>query len=213
MTFEQYIAGTPMVMKAFNWLLNNNKGCTNPYHNNRHTISVARRCYELSTSQQINDSYEKCIIIASLFHDFNHVGNKSVPDSKNIEVAVNEFLEFSKSVRLDEYSIYIITIFIQSTEFPHKEIPKIQYEDIDLDITSLVNIIRDADLSQLLLEDWVEMCVYGLAKEWDISIKEQIKNQYDFFINLKYHSNVLQDIFNSQLPDKLKTLELMEKNV
>ena len=210
MNFETYIANNGLLFKAFNWLLNNNKGCNNPYHNNRHIISVARRCYYLACENNITYDYKNVLIIAALFHDINHVGNKSIPDSKNIENALNELrLFFTAYPTLFEYDYYPqIELLIKSTEFPHTEI-----ETSEPLLLSLINIIRDADMSQLLLEDWVEMCVFGLAKEWVVSIKEQIENQYKFFSHLKYNSILLQSEFESKLPEYIKTLDLMKNRV
>ena len=212
MTFYEYITEDKLLYNAYLYLLNNNKGVNNYYHNNTHIIDVAKTCYDLAVESNIASNYIRVLVMAALFHDFNHCGNKSVTDDVNIKEAIKElriFLNIEKNIFQYDYAPYV-EFLIESTEFPHKNTSDL---NIDSFFVPLISIIRDADMSQILKNNWVEMCIYNLSKEWEQPLKEYLTNEISFINNLHFNSVILQADFDNKKPMLIKICQNILKYV
>ena len=197
-----------MKYKALKFIIENNKGNYNAYHNfehlltvNEHTIKICK--IEIPNFEQ-DENLKLIMELASLFHDFNHTGVKG-DDQININLAIKGFTEFYK---LNENDILIeqkdeIIRLIQFTKFPHIEVLNDQ----------LINIIRDADMCSTLNDNSIFTTVFGLAKEFNIDIKQQLKNQIVFVSNLKFNTNYCNHIWNNIFNNKLRELKRLDNKL
>ena len=165
---------------ALKYILENNKGSINPYHNNYHLLNVFRSSMKLSIHLENKIITE--IGLAALFHDFNHSGGK-LTDNENIKLAISGLSDF----HIDNSQLFIDKdidvensyVLIDITEFPHKREPETIQEQI----------IRDSDMLQCYDKDWFLNVVMGfLYKEVGLTIKDSIKNQTNFVNNVKFYT-------------------------
>lgn len=117
-----------------------------PYHNLYHTRCVFLNCYEGGWYEQCSESEVKSLLVAALFHDFDHSAGKEV-DEVNISRAVQglesaqRLAAFSGQGLTQEEFQTAINI-IKVTKYPWDQQPKNLVE----------RIMRDADLMQVYEE-------------------------------------------------------------
>lgn len=162
----------------------------NPYHNLRHMCHVLWMCYlacifysKVLTKRQIRN-----LLIAALFHDFNHTG-KTGPDKVNIDRAVIALRKYIGTEDTEE--LENIEALIKITEWPHT-IPTGK-------LTLSGQILRDADYSQALNVSWIQEVIFGLAKEWGKTPTILLIDQSVFLQNLKFHTAWAQQMFPENL--------------
>lgn len=150
-----------------------------PYHNLRHMLHVMWLCYQacIFYGDRISHRDKRNLLIAALFHDFNHSG-KFGNDIENIERAIAALRLYI----LPEDRLYFEQIegLIRPTEYPYK----IASEELTL----LGKILRDADVSQAFSVAWLQQILIGLAKEWGKTPIEVLRMQEPFLSNLKFHT-------------------------
>lgn len=137
-------------------LLNKNRANCNTYHNFNHTQTVFVNCYFIAKHEGLLDRTIKPILIAAVFHDFNHSGGK-LPDSENIKIAVENFLKYS--IEAEEDNKFIIDL-IRCTEYPFDP-------DFDKRLSLEQKIIRDADILQWIETDFMQHVMFGLKQEFE----------------------------------------------
>jgi hypothetical protein len=128
-----------------------NSGNDNPYHNFAHTLAVVKNVYKLSILRGIDYSDIKLMVIAALYHDFNHTGGAS-SDSINISTAMEAV---DKRCQATYPQKVFIKHLIACTEFPFKE------QELD----ECQKVFRDADLMQWLEPDFIQHVLFGLNSE------------------------------------------------
>lgn len=72
----------------------------NPYHNMSHSQVVSLNLlniFSIEFNAMLNMSLVTVALLAGMFHDFNHSGDKTVKDEVNIAVALQGFLKFVES--------------------------------------------------------------------------------------------------------------------
>lgn len=128
----------------------------NPYHNFRHSSHVFYMCYQacLFYADILSALQMRLLLIAALFHDFNHTG-KAGDDWVNINLAIEGLREHLKGEDREHFEK--IATLIRATKFPYES----RTEDLEL----MAQIIRDADMSQALSPVWIQQTVFGLAEE------------------------------------------------
>jgi len=188
---------------VYNYIIDNNIGNNNPYHNNEHLLFV----YE--NSMMLFDIYRKEYGLksidknelgyAALFHDFNHSGGK-LKDDENIDLAIKGFNEY-----VDKYNIDIntenVSNIIKSTEFPH----------VDMELNILQKIIRDSDTIGGVSDKWFEI-VNSLANEYNKTFLEFIPIQMGFLDSVKFNLSYSNDLLNKKRPIiKKELLKLKEQ--
>ncbi|CAG7580032.1 MAG: putative metal-dependent phosphohydrolase [uncultured marine phage] len=172
-------------IKAFKYIANNSESNTLPYHNIDHLVMVFNNAYSASQHYKLDEvlgeTATKELCVASLFHDSNHSGGK-LSDPENVNNSIKLFEEFftqyigdklsDDDVKFKETVINILS----ATEFPHKE----------GELTIQQRIIRDCDMMSVLQDNYLYSVIFGLREEFGVdTIKEQIKNQTLFTMNLK----------------------------
>lgn len=208
LTNESYL-----IKKAYKYVIYNNESNFLPYHNLSHLLNVAGWSYEILKSVDATDIHRQYLmIVAGLFHDFNHSGGKEKDDHINIKYALAGFDNFIKDSNFavpefsDEDYKFIQTI-IKYTKFPHESILE---EDKEFEL--YIGIIRDADLLQMTCDSYVPHVVLGLSKESNISIEDMIKSQSKFIDSIKWNIPIVAELFNKFWYNLLKqNSEYLEK--
>ena len=203
--FITYLQEHPIFSAAYKYILENNKGAFNPYHNNFHLIDV------FTTSMEIANTYDtltdKDIIelgLAALFHDFNHSAGKLKKDMYNIAFAISgleDFLMTHKELvvdsKIDEFQIEEL---INITEYPHTREPHNLKE----------KIITDSDMIQCYNRNWFLNVITGfLQKEVGLTIKEAIQNQIKYIQNIKYYTDHAKYIHSKEQEKMLQNLNYL----
>ena len=150
-------------------LLNFNSGNSNPYHNFSHSLSVMKNIYALGVLVGLEDDKLRLMLIAGLYHDFNHSGGK-FSDIENIKRALKAVDKLSTETK--ENKLFIKSL-IRCTEYPFKEQELNKYQ----------KIMRDADLMQWLEPNFIQHVLFGLNSELNGSYclkKETIENMIKF---------------------------------
>lgn len=174
-------------LRYYYWVVfHNAQNLNNPYHNFRHIFHVMYLCYQacLFYADLLTGREMRNLLIASLFHDFDHTG-KAGPDVVNIERAVAALEKHiaSEDVRFFEDIAYLIRV----TQYPYV---------IPSDGMALLGlVIRDADLGQALSPAWIQHVVFGLAAEWGKDPLEVLKMQPGFHANLKFGTEWAKAMF------------------
>ncbi len=162
-----------------------------PYHNIRHMLHVTVACYracEYYKYKRMERRGMRNLLIAGLFHDFNHSGMYGA-DDLNLERAVRGLKECI--LPDDEPFCDEIVGIMRPTEYPYKLPTK--------DISFLAQILRDADVCQALSDVWIQQVVYGLGAELGKSPEEMLKAQLVFLGNLEFHTGWGKDAFPKEL--------------
>lgn len=162
----------------------------NPYHNFRHMCHVLWMCYLacIFYSKVLTKCQIRNLLIASLFHDFNHTG-KTGPDRVNIDralTALRKHIDAEDTVESEN-----IEALIKISEWPHT-IPTGK-------LTLSGQILRDADYSQALNVSWVQEVIFGLAKEQEKTPTILLIDQPVFLRSLKFHTAWAQQMFPENL--------------
>jgi hypothetical protein len=199
---KNYLYKKRIIKLAKKYISKNNKGIKNIYHNNNHMINV------LNNSKMLFNIYQKkynltnndkfILVIASLFHDFNHSGGK-LTDNENIKNALIGLKNFLEENELDNYYSNIKNL-IECTEFPHKKI----------ELTVLQKIIRDADTISGIRDGW-ENIIKNLAEESNIELKEFIPIQIKFLNTINFNMKYSNDLLKKNKKDIIKKLNIMIK--
>ena len=174
-------------------ILKNNKSNCLPYHGLRHIETVVVNSYYIymeyyfnlyKTTKLNNFYYDNCktLLIAALYHDFNHSGGK-LTDDKNIELALEEVS------KLTDCDVQLVSNLIKITQYPY----------IEENINYLQAMLRDADLSQICSDDYIHFLL-GLNNESNsnISLNQLIKNSIEFNENHKFITDEAAYIFNER---------------
>ena len=171
----------PVFKEAYDYLLANNEGNYNPYHNNKHIIDVFKNSmmlfdiYRKEYGLKHKDKIE--LGLAALFHDFDHSGGKLKKDSQNIELsikALHDFIDTLYEIEVNENNIIEI---IKATEFPHKH----------MELNILQEIIRDADMLSSITDNWFEQMV-SLASEFKKNLTNFIPIEINFINSVEFYT-------------------------
>ncbi len=183
------------------------KNLNNPYHNARHLLHVLWLCHEACKyyREQFTPRKMRNLLIAALFHDFDHSG-KAGQDIVNIEQAIKGLdLHILPEDRpfFDE-----ISGLIGISEYPYR-------------ITSgLLNlqaqILRDADLCQALDPAWIQQVIFGLAAEWKIEPIEVLRKQTNFFRAVGFSTQWAREKFpkekvEEKIAEAVRLLTILER--
>lgn len=196
-----------LITEAIVYINKNNPSNHLPYHSIDHLFEVYNQTKNISlTDKTVRDNiqYKNELLIAALFHDYNHSGGK-LTDSENVSNAImgcNEFLD-SIDNNLDKD---IIADIIKATEFPSP----IDKEDLTLE----QKVIQDADMCYLFKDIAIVKLYCGLREEFDQDLTEFLNNQLNFLESVKFNTDKLQEIwFNYTKEDRINELkQLIEHN-
>lgn len=166
-----------------------------PYHNLDHCLTVVKWSGRLAGMCQLSVDEEKALILAAIFHDFDHTAG-AAEDDINIQRAIAGLQRFGEIHRVDEELLKLAIENIQVTQFPFIYTPQ----------TVAQKIIRDADLLQSLEPNRAEVLIDGLRKELEVKFKRKItrgefcENQVKFLDGLKLYTTPAQVIFDAAKP-------------
>lgn len=183
-------------------LITLNEGNNNPYHNLNHTLTVVKNIYDISNNISMEHDKIRLMLIAGIFHDFNHSGGIHKKDSYNILDAITAFNIYS--IENDEDNDFIVSVIV-STQFPYDK-------EKDASLNEYQKIIRDADVIQWVEDDYIQQVILGLGKEIfgtdSITIK-QLEGQIDFMRSVKIFSKYAQNIINNKIESKIEDCEYL----
>lgn len=151
-----------------------------PYHNMRHMLHVLWECYDalskLPAAFGGSPEWSRAVLIAALFHDFNHSGQLTGNDDLEVERAVRGM----KKHLLPEDQIILVDIEenMWSTQFPY-----VQKNEV---LPLGAQILRDADMSQSFSSAWIQQIIFGLSVEMRVSPIEMLRMQESFMANVEF---------------------------
>lgn len=156
-----------------------------PYHNTDHILTVTKYCGRLVGMHRVPVESEKALILAALFHDFNHTGGKEldVVNVADANMAMFNFLEVHSNLLTDEERV-LAHQCLDCTVYPFIVEPELEIQ----------KIIRDADLLQATESNFEHILFDGLRKELEvtkgkkISNKDMAKGYADFFEKLTMYT-------------------------
>lgn len=191
--------------KALNYVIKNSDSLYAPYHNLNHNLTITLFCYYIGKSEKMNEKETKELLLAAIFHDFNHTQGKEKDDTniKKAKEGVKKFIEENK-IDVDLQSINKI---LDATEFPYK------IDDKNLNLQQA--IIRDADMAQTFEPIRLQSNILGLAKEMNESYSKHLEGQKKFFENLKLRTkmgNELKKKYKKEIEDELDYLMKIDKD-
>ncbi|MDB5194662.1 MAG: hypothetical protein JWN50_676 [Parcubacteria group bacterium] len=163
----------------FRAVFNHAQNLGNGYHNFRHLTHVMWLCHEacLYYATRLSPREMRNLLIAALFHDFDHTGI-SVPDVHNIMRAVRG-LALHLAEEDMPYHVNIADL-IEATEYPHVELSEA--------LSLPARILRDADMGQSFSVAWIQQVVFGFSKEWGMPPLEVLKRQEHFHEGLVFET-------------------------
>lgn len=181
----------------------NAKNVQAPYHNFRHMLHVTMLCtsaleFYKGTRYELSGREARELLIAGLFHDFDHTG-RTGNDDLNIEYALRGL---EKHLLLhDQPSIDRIRGMIKGTQFPYV---------IDASALSLGGkILRDADASQAFSVAWIQQVIFGLAEEMGTTPLQVLQSQKKFLGKIEFHTDWAKFMFkeSGQIEEKIREAE------
>lgn len=198
--------------KYLKFIINHNKSNMAPYHNFYHTQMVVINSNFIIKNEDQSDCHShdsiRELLIASLFHDFNHSQGLH-KDKYNVQNSIDSFIDISNRVEDKENSDFEnfqnnVSFLIKSTEYPYV------FPDQD-NLPLRVKVIRDADLCQVFTDNSFHQNVMGLSKELGIPIEVFIKDQLKFLDNLKFYTNYCIEKYDGEFisAKNLKKIEVL----
>lgn len=165
-TFE----ANPDLMTAFRYFVNYNVSLNIPYHNANHMFQMLQHVIGILDDMQngkngydfvLNGGEMFCLIIAAMFHDFNHSGGrfKDFVNIQNAKMGVRGCLEtlYPNDVNKQNVLYENIAFIIEATEYPYREDLKV--------LTPCQRIIRECDCLVCFYDDVITQRIFGLAQE------------------------------------------------
>jgi len=199
MKFTKVFKKFDFLGKALNYIIHNSDSNYAPYHNLNHNVTITVMAFTLGKMEKISETEMKELLIAAIFHDFNHSAGKT-KDGANIKKAklgVEDFLEKEKiSVDLKK-----VNEILEATEYP--------YVIKESDLTLQQQIIRDADFLQLSEPNRLQANILGMASETNNDVKKWLTIQKGFVSNCKFNTKSakeLKDIFWDEMVEELEYL-------
>ncbi len=165
----------------------------NPYHNIRHMLHILWECYDGAKYHELDQRIFRNLLIAAVFHDFNHSGKIEKKDNLEIERAIEALRKFI--LPDDKPYLEEIISYIRATEFPHV----IQNDEQHIPMC----ILRDADMSQTFSPAWLQQIIFGLSREMNIEPIELLEQQSSFLQNIKFSSDWGKQKFTKMIPERI----------
>lgn len=168
----------------------------NGYHNFRHNMNILWECYQAVVYYnkhhpgQISPREARCLLIAAMYHDFDHSGMMG-HDDLNVERAVRGFK--AHMLPDDAENFVLVEVILRATQYP--------YPPRESEVSLLEQIIRDADLSQCLSIAWMQQVIFGLAQEWRKSPIDVLRGQIPFLKSLKFKTEWAEHAFPQESID------------
>ena len=166
----------------------------NPYHNFRHMMHVMWECFDATRFYKLDKRESRTLLISAMFHDFGHKGTIS-NDKQNIETSLRAVSKYL--LEEDKDLLYDIKELISATEFPYT----------NQELSQNAQILRDADMSQIFSDSWLQQVIFGLALESQITPTDLLKQQLEFIPNIKFNTGWATEKFATQKEVRLKEVK------
>lgn len=148
------------------YVVENNPSEKAPYHNTTHMLYMAwlaDEFFQAHSSDEQFASNQREMIVAALFHDFDHSGGHE-PDSVNIDRAVAAWHIAYDKVQPKHINPKLVETFIRVTQYPYTGI-----------VTTLAGkCLRDADLLYTTVMGNPHIVLRDLKAELEIQLKKEI---------------------------------------
>lgn len=203
------------LMKVYEAVKNDFNTSSNVYHSFLHTNSVILNCYEGALFQQLTPSETKVLLLAAMFHDYNHTGT-SMRDDYNIMKAITGLC----SVIVKKFPELLTADELKATG---NLIRKTQYPYTPGKLTISEKIIRDADLMTLYEKPETMASLYrGLMNEINhartfmgkhlLTSKDFAAEQDKFLLFVNWNSNwaVIKSMTRNSTTQRLYVKRLIE---
>lgn len=188
--------------KAFKYIVLNNEANYAPYHNINHLLTVTKYTYYALEFEDLLEQKEaKDLLLAAIFHDFNHSAGKK-KDDENIKEAKKEVKKFIEKEKIDA-DLEFINKILDATQYPYV----IESDKLD----EFQAIIRDADLTQVFESNWIYQNIFGLSKELNVTPMEFMKGQRKFLESVKFNTVYGEQLMKKKWSQVMKEFELLEK--
>lgn len=188
---------------AYSYVLQKNPSNNLPYHNFGHLENVTLFAYIGCVQAGLSFGEIRNILLAALFHDFNHSGGK-LKDIENINLAKTGLSEFLSEENDTDIKVEFVNFLIDITEYP--------YTIESSKLTIHQKILRDADILQsFFLNNYMQDVVLGLAKELNKTPKEAIETQFNFLSNLSFSTDYANTLFNERKLEIMDNLNLINR--
>lgn len=186
---------------AFRYVVLNNKSNGAPYHNLNHLLTVTKAVYDGMQAEGLGkDDKLKEMLLAGIFHDFNHSAGKKT-DDKNITDAKKGLREFLEEEKIEADSDFIDKV-LDATQYPYV---------IDSDkLNEYQKIIRDADIVQVMMYNWIHQSVFGLSQELNMSFVDFIQAQKKFLANTEFNTSWGKKLKEENWKDITRQTEILE---
>lgn len=153
-----------------------------PYHNFFHVLCMVKNVYKIALSEGLLPKAIRPLLIAALFHDFNHsMGAHN--DEWNVNEAISMFMLYSQE---DAKTNKLVVSIIRATQYPYV----VEEEDLTLE----QKIIRDADLLQQYESNYLQQVYYGLSEELNTTFEILLQGYPVFIKGMKLHTDCASQI-------------------
>lgn len=187
--------------RGLRYLIANNEANNAPYHNLNHALTIVKYASEGAESEGLSERETINLLLAAMFHDFNHSEGKS-KDDVNIKNAKKGLREFVESEVIDGVDLEEMEKIIDATEYP--------YQIKSGDLTLSQKILRDADLMQIFEDNWIHQNILGIALELGMEFEKFLVAQRKFIEGAEFNSNwgkKMRDKNWSRVIEEFETLE------
>lgn len=187
--------------KAFKYIILNNKSNGAPYHNLNHLLTVTKGVYDGMQFEGLGkDKRIKEMLLTAIFHDFNHSAGKKT-DDKNIAEAKKSLRKFLKEEKIEADIVFMEKI-LDATQYPYV----LEVKDLDI----YQKIVRDADIIQNFMENWIHQSVFGISQELNLNFISFIQNHKKFFATMKFNTAWGKQLKKDNYKRIVKETELLE---
>lgn len=179
------------------------------YHNFRHMMHMTYQVYDAIKYMKINPVAARYLLIAAMFHDYGHSGNRNKSDDFNIRKAVRGVKRhIDKTNPTDKKNLKEIIRLIQATEWFGEAGHNLFERDMFIDI------LRDADSCQTLDTSWMQQVIFGLGTELGKSPREMLEAQLPFLQErIKFYSPWGKAKFEPILKQRIEEVKVWKEKV
>jgi hypothetical protein len=184
------------------YFIKNNKGNLNPYHNLYHMQCVVENVSILTSGSGLDEEDVRKLLIAAIFHDFNHTTNKDT-ESNNIEDAIQGLQECCTALGEEFHASYVN--LIQSTSYP--------YINEAFDLSYSEQILRDADMLQCFDKNYIQQVAIGLSNEWKMDMVKSLDVQYNYVSNVEFCTPIGREQAVKHRVNTLRMLNMLKEKL
>lgn len=187
------------LIKYFQILFHEASNKFHPYHNMRHMLHVAWECYHGARFYKMEPRAFRNLLIAALFHDFNHSGQMVGSDDLEIERSLRALRKHI--LPEDAPFLEVIERDIRATQFPH--IVSVA------EMSQSAMILRDSDMSQGFATAWIQQILFGLSIEMRVTPKELLVMQKSFLSEVKFSTSWAKEKYDCLRKQRIEEVEAM----